>query len=554
MSLVFIFNPYFLSFRADILFVLLAVENFLPYVSSPSPSSPSYIPVLASSCLSLLHTLSVVTSPLSLLSTSLEATPISPPPHHSHKTHPQWLQYVDLTHSGIQATSNGITDDAVRIFKNFVSFPYPSWHLLIKFLLRRERIPFLLISMATTHKQIRKGRGPTETSEDSDEIFVDHVFRVLSHCMGEPRLLAETISLLNRSKGTTEDTPEDNFQMVCRAEWLGHAVKETLQRCVAWWVVGVAGELCGSERTSTSETTTDFCSVSTDSSRVTKVSDHILKLLDVLECVLTQLPPPVTFALSHMPPGSSGVETGAKLAEAIGSIIAPWISSPLPSSLPPLLQTQFSFSLSLVSWALNGADTNHRPFPPHICEEIKEGLPLIKKRLQSFGSTLSGSSPDSIPDDKELGHEVVADVLENSPQAQESLRYIYQWLQARKDYIIEMLQQLPGNNQSEYIVPQPPPPSDSLIPQTIGFNPLKVGMSIGSREIGQKQLMEMTLRWKDLLALSLSQLPHDKLVKLVGNRFEFQPGAQLLDNEPQLVQKINNLIRKKSITLACVNN
>ena len=149
MSLVFIFNPYFLSFRADILFVLLAVENFLPYVSSPSPSSPSYIPVLASSCLSLLHTLSVVTSPLSLLSTSLEATPISPPPHHSHKTHPQWLQYVDLTHSGIQATSNGITDDAVRIFKNFVSFPYPSWHLLIK--VRKQPLemcihPFFLVS------------------------------------------------------------------------------------------------------------------------------------------------------------------------------------------------------------------------------------------------------------------------------------------------------------------------------------------------------------------------------------------------------------------------
>ena len=34
--------------------------------------------------------------------------------------------------------------------------------------------------------------------------------------------------------------------------------------------------------------------------------DHILKLLDVLECVLTQLPPPVTFALSHMPPGIMG--------------------------------------------------------------------------------------------------------------------------------------------------------------------------------------------------------------------------------------------------------
>ena len=75
-----------------------------------------------------------------------------------------------------------------------------------------------------------------------------------------------------------------------------------------------------------------------------------------------------------------------------------------------------------------------------------------------------------------------------------------------------MLQQLPGNNQSEYIVPQPPPPSDSLIPQTIGFNPLKVGMSIGSREIGQKQLMEMTLRWKGpslspLLSLSSPSSP-----------------------------------------------
>ena len=154
MSLVFIFNTYFLSFRADIIFVLLVVENFLPYVSSSS----SYFPVLASSCLSLLHTLSVVTSPLSLLSTSLEATPVSPPPHHSHKTHPQWLQYVDLSHSGIQATSNGITDDAVRIFKNFVSFPYPSWHLLIK--VRKQPLetcihPFFCCSFCLNKKESR---------------------------------------------------------------------------------------------------------------------------------------------------------------------------------------------------------------------------------------------------------------------------------------------------------------------------------------------------------------------------------------------------------------
>ena len=73
--------------------------------------------------------------------------------------------------------------------------------------------------------------------------------------------------------------------------------------------------------------------------------------------------------------------------------------------------TDYYFSSCLTSPSLPA-------FPPHICEEIKEGLPLIKKRLQSFGSTLSGSSPDSIPDDKELGHEVVADVLENSPQGE----------------------------------------------------------------------------------------------------------------------------------------
>ena len=70
--------------------------------------------------------------------------------------------------------------------------------------------------------------------------------------------------------------------------------------------------------------------------------------------------------------------------------------------------------------------------------------------------------------------------------------------QFSQEYVIEMLQ-LPGNNQSEYIVPQPPPPpNDPLIPQTIEFNPFKVGVSVGSREIGQKQLMEMTLCWKGL--------------------------------------------------------
>ena len=173
-------------------------------------------------------------------------------------------------------------------------------------------------------------------------------------------------------------------------------------------------------------------------------------------------------------------------------------------------------------------------FPPHICEEIKEGLPLIKKRLQSFGSTLSGSNPDSIPDYMELGHEVVADMLENSPQGDYcvilfnvSTSILFQpknrfatsingfklersglvvmatkeaalICQFSQEYVIEMLQ-LPGNNQSEYIVPQPPPPpNDPLIPQTIEFNPFKVGVSIGSREIGQKQLMEMTLCWKGL--------------------------------------------------------
>lgn len=52
-------------------------------------------------------------------------------------------------------------------------------------------------------------------------------------------------------------------------------------------------------------------------------------------------------------------------------------------------------------------------------------------------------------------------------------------------------------------------------------------------------------RFADLVPFSLSQLPRDELVKLVRNRFEFQPSAQLLDDEPEMVTKITNLIGQK---------
>ena len=85
----------------------------------------------------------------------------------------------------------------------------------------------------------------------------------------------------------------------------------------------------------------------------------------------------------------------------------------------------FSLTLSLPTFSLTLSHNSfstyspHPPaFPPDLSQVIEEGLPLIKKRLQSFGSSLSESSPDSIPeqDNVELGHEVVADMLENFPE------------------------------------------------------------------------------------------------------------------------------------------
>lgn len=126
-------KPFCVVHRADILAVLVGVEFFLPCITSPS-SSPHSLTALTSSCLSLVHTLSVVTSPLSHLHTSLSSTPplLLTPTHSSSALCHSWMEYLDLTHFGILATSNQNTDDLIRNFQNFLSLPYPSWNLLLK--------------------------------------------------------------------------------------------------------------------------------------------------------------------------------------------------------------------------------------------------------------------------------------------------------------------------------------------------------------------------------------------------------------------------------------
>ena len=111
---------------------------------------------------------------------------------------------------------------------------------------------------------------------------------------------------------------------------------------------------------------------------------------------------------------------------------------------------------------------------------------------------------------------------------------------------------LPSNDHSKSV---PPPAKSSLTPPPTGFNPLEVGVSLGNGKFDHKWLLETDLPWRGLVILifvtviavfvfstELLAFSRDKLVKLVGNRFEFQPDAQLQENEPDLVRDINSLL------------
>ena len=116
---------------------------------------------------------------------------------------------------------------------------------------------------------------------------------------------------------------------------------------------------------------------------------------------------------------------------------------------------------------------------------------------------------------------------------------------------------LPSDDHSKSV---PPPAKSSLTPPTTGFNPLEVGVSLGNGKFDHQWLLETNLPWRGIyiyiyinfcdyccywyiyFSTELLAFSRDKLVKLVGNRFEFQPDAQLQDNEPDLVRDINSLL------------
>ena len=67
-------------------------------------------------------------------------------------------------------------------------------------------------------------------------------------------------------------------------------------------------------------------------------------------------------------------------------------------------------------------------FSQKICDSLKEGLPQIQQRLKSFGSMLpmATDSSSSIPEsDMELGHIIIAEILESLPEGTYVCMYEY---------------------------------------------------------------------------------------------------------------------------------